>query len=294
MKKWLIGLGLILVLWFALKNTAFEAYLTRGPVVLPPQLDYDKEDSWASLPVTLPAGAWETPWGIDAFLILPPPNTPEKHGLLSIEDSPVLTDTLQALGLITPAIPGDLPVYAPFYRAPSAVNRSEVLDMSRELAATDLIAAFEHYLAGPNQGRGVLLIVAESAGPYTQPLLERLQSEDISDRFAGLVSLGPSNSDYMPQILMCADILGGACHQKVNTQASLSITDLLLPSVRHKAPELNIIDPLGVAAAIKVQAENVSLWMDESLPKPAEPFFATEVIESAPIFRPGAQSPIKD
>jgi len=106
------------------------------------------------------------------------------------------------------------------------------------------------------------------------------------------VSFGPANSPYAEQSLTCAGVLNGACHQKVETKGSASALRFLLPSLGRSAPPLNVIDAPGVAAAIKVQTENVSIWMDETQPKPAEPFFATEIIQSAPIYRPGEDAPI--
>jgi hypothetical protein len=159
-------------------------------------------------------------------------------------------------------------------------------------AGADLLAAFELYLAQANQGRGILLIMADSADAYSGPLIARLQADDLVSRFAGLVSFGPPSMAQSQKSLVCADILGGACHQQVETYSGFAIGHLVLPSLGKRVPDLAVIDAEGVAAAIKVQVQNVSAWMDETQPKPAEPFFATQIIQSAPVFRPGEDKPI--
>jgi len=292
MKKYVIGFILLLVLWFGLKNIAFKTYLSSGPLALPAAPNYESDVHWATKPEILPPGAWVTPWGIDAFLVLPPANTARKHGLLSIDDEAVTKEVSSALEKLSVAIPGEIPVYAPLYRAPSPASKTETLEQLTALAASDLTIAFDHYMATDNQARGVMLLIGEGAGEVSQPLLDLLQSEDLSGRFAGLVSFGPADSAYPDQSLSCADILNGACHQRVETKGKGSLSRLFLPSLRRNSPALNVIDASGVAAAIKVQAENVSTWMDETQPKPAEPFFATEVIQNAPIYRPGEETPI--
>jgi len=220
-----------------------------------------------------PPGAWETPWGIDAFIILPPTGLNHKHGLVPADYEPAVRDTLLALQKLSPAIPGDTPAYAPFYRAPSRVNAPELAAQMATQASADILTAFELYLTEANQGRGILLIRAGSAAPYTGPLLARLQEDDLSNRFAGLVSFGPEDKNTPDTELVCAEILGGACYQSVETSTAFSATRLFTPNAGAPVP-------------------NISEWLDETQPKLAEPFFTTTVIETAPIFRPGASAPI--
>ena len=49
---------------------------------------------------------------------------------------------------------------------------------------------------------------------------------------------------------------------------------------------------MNVAKVDVSDAEQVSAWLDETEPKPAEPFFAVEVITDVPIYRPGADAPV--
>lgn len=292
MKKWGVIFVLILALWFALKNVTYQAYLSSGEPIIPAALSYEKGDAWATRPESQPPGAWITPWGIDTFIILPPAHVAQKHGLVPADDPRAIKESLDALEKIGAAIPGETPAYAPFYRGPSPANKGAVLDKAVMLAANDLLNAFEHYLENSNQGRGVIIAMADSAAPYSQAVLGRLQAPDLSTRFAGLVSFGPANSAYAEPSLTCADILSGACYQKVETKGSSSALEIFYPNLPKITTPLNVIDAPGVSAAIRIQAESVSTWMDETQPKPAEPFFATEVIQSAPIYRPGEEVPL--
>lgn len=292
MRKWLIALAVLLVAWFALKDMAYRAYYSSGEVKLPTALSYQSGDHWAIQPETPPPGAWETPWGIDAFIILPPTNVAGKHGLLSADNPLVVIDNLRALKELGLAIPGETPAYAPFYRQPSPANAPEIAEDMRAMATADLMSAFEIYLDKANRGRGIVLIVAASASEFTGPIIERLQSDDLSSRFAGLISFEPDETSQQELDLKCADILDGACHQIVSMKSSFDTSRLFLPHLKQVSPPLNIVDPSGIATAIRVQAQNVSDWLDETQPKLAEPFFATEIIESAPIFRPGEETAI--
>ena len=294
MKKWMILAVVLLLAWFGLKNVALSKYLSSGPALLPPQLSYAEPDHWAAWPEVTPAGAWETPWGIDAFVVLPPPSIAHKHGLIPPDNSKSVEETLQTLVKISDAIPGETPTYAPLYRAPAPSNKGDVARQMRLLAEEDLLKAFKHYLANANQTRGVLLVIVEPAGNYSHTLLDRLQAEDLVDRFAGMVSLVPEGTSLPLQTLECSGALNGECHQQINTKSELELGRILLPSPGGPARISEVYDANGVAEAIKVQAEAVSLWLDENQPKPAEPFGFSQVIEAAPIYRPGEDTPIDE
>ncbi len=293
MKKALIGLLVMFAAWFGLKDIALQFYLSNGALNIPEPLSYETPNAWAVTPEAPPPGAWETPWGVDTFIVLPPANVALKHGLLPVEDTKVIKETLQALQQIGAAIPGQTPVYAPFYRAPSRATKAKDIDEIYALSSNDLLTAFEQYMRDHNKGRGIILVVAESSGLYAKPLINRLQADDIVSRFGGLISFGPKNSAYPSQTLKCAEILGGGCHQKVETHDTFNLGRFIMPNLPGAVPPLNAVDANGVAEAIKTQAESVSVWLDETQPKPAEPFFATEIIQTAPIYRPGADTPIE-
>lgn len=292
MKRWLLILLLLLAAWFGLKDRIYQAWLASGPAILPPPLDYSQETAWAAKPDPKPAGAWEYPWGVDAFFVLPPANVPAKHGLLPTENDAVVREKLRALKMLSEAIPGETPVYAPLYRAPSPASQGLTQTQMVPLTEQDISDAFEHYLEHYNQGRGVLLILAGDAQAYTRPLMKRLQDDDLSYRFAGVVRFSAQDVTSSRTQLRCADILNEACDQWVETQGNASLFRFLLPGLKQQPAALSITDAPGVANAIKVQAETVSTWLDETQPKPAEPFFATQIIESAPVFRPGEDTPI--
>lgn len=287
MKKSLLALVVLIAAWFGLKDLAYRTFLSSGAPNQPAALAYDMNEHWAGLPESLPPGAWERPWGIDAFVVLPPANLARAHGLIAADDEIAVEIALQDLISMSDAIPGLTPVYAPFYRTPSPASRGDVLDAANSLASTDLVSAFEHYLAEHNRIRGVILIVAEPAEAYIGPLLERMQAEDLQNRFAGLVSFGSSKDNKDAHSLSCADILEGVCHQRVEVAHKSDLVGFLFPRVDASPAMASVSDAPGVAEAIKVQVETVSTWLDETQPKPAEPFFDVQIIEEVPILRPG-------
>lgn len=293
MMRLAIALGVLLALWFGLKDMALRAYLAGGEPSLPAALTYSAPPHWATQPQSTPPGSWETPWGIDAFIVLPPADLAHAHGLIPAQNEESVSQALLALEQVSAAIPGDTPAYAPFYRTPSPANNSEMAAKMNALASADIMAAFEIYLAEANQGRGVLLVMAQSASPLAKPLIARMQAKDLASRFAGLVSFGPEETNAPEQVLTCADILQGACYQHVETKPSGNLMRVFLPNAGKRVQSLEVVDAQGVAAAIKIQAENVSTWLDETQPKLAEPFFTTTVIQNAPVFQPGGEEPLK-
>lgn len=292
MKKWLLVLGLILVAWFGLKDIAYSKYLTSGPAILPPPVTYTTQDSWAAWPEPLPGGAWETPWGIDAFVILPPSPVAQKHGLIPADNTKAVAMSRASLTAIREAIPSEIPVYAPFYRAPAAANSGEVARQMKLLTEQDLLNAFKTYLETANQGRGIMIVIAEPSGAYSRDLIDRAQAEDLADRFAGLISFQTQNAGLPLRTLSCSPALLTACHQQVEVQTITNFASFLLPRVTENAQIRGVYDASGVTEAIRVQAEAVSSWLDENAPKPAEPFGFSNVIEAAPIYRPGADEPL--
>ena len=294
MKRALILVAVGAAIWLAAKDAAYTSYLRWGELTQPAELDFSNPEYWAMQPVEKPAGAWEKPWGIDAFVVLPPANVPASPGLLDPNEANVLSTTMKSLRNMTPAIPGETPVYAPLYRAPSAVSDSMVRQDLLEFAELDLSTSFEYYLSEINQGRGIMLIVAEDAQPFITPLIARLQQDDLAARFAGLIVFGKNDNSASYSSLICADILNGACQQDVKTKAEVSLLRFVTPNFAGPPTGTQAVDQDGVATALKTQAENVSVWLDETQPKPAEPFFAVQVIEDAPVYRVGESTPIEN
>ena len=292
MKKWALILAATIVVWLAAKDIAYSAYLRFGEPATAAQLDYSELDSWATRPAERPIGAWGKPWGIDAFLILPPANVPAKHGLMSPDNGAVLSASLGSLRALSKTIPGEVPVYAPLYRAPAPASTPQIRQQSGQSTHDDLTKAFEKYLGEDNRGRGIMLLVAEDAIPFAAPLVTRLQTDELKPRFAGLITFAESDNSALYGALECADILDGACHQDVQTAHQSDLSRLIFPNFASAPASINGIDKEGVAEAIRIQAENVSIWLDETQPKPAEPFSSTQIIEVAPVYRVGGDAPI--
>ncbi len=291
MKPLLIALIVLSAAWFGLKDLAYGAFLARGEPTFPTALTYDANEHWAAMPESLPPGGWERPWGIDAFVVLPPSNIARPHGNMSAEDEALVETGLRDLLKMSEAIPGITPVYAPFYRTPSPASTGETLHLANTHAANDVMSAFERYLSAHNRKRGIILIVAAPAMPYVDNVLNRLQAEDMHNRFAGLISFGVEMPDSVSDDLQCAEILEGACYQHVPLKGSSALTALLTPRLREVPTSFEVLDAPGVATAIEVQVETVSRWLDETQPKPAEPFFDVQIIEDVPIVRPGEADP---
>ena len=292
-KLLLVLLVILAALWFAVKDYAYKSYWRIGAPVEAAAMDYSNFDHWATRPAELPPGAWAKPWGIDAFLVLPPPTTPAKHGLLPIDNDAVISAFAASLKNLNLAVPGETPVYAPFYRAPSPSSDIMVRHDVAEFAQYDLSTAFEHYLTEDNRGRGFFLLIAEDAKPFAAQLLARLQQDDTKSRFAGLIVFGEQDNSSLYKSIECADILEGACHQDVQTRGRSDSNLFFQPSLGVASTGTKVSDADGVANAIKTQSKTVSRWLDETQPKPAEPFFATQVIEIAPVYRVGETAPIE-
>jgi hypothetical protein len=186
--------GIVLVLlagWLVFQDTFFRMSVTpRGSFAAtpaPPQPDYAKPESWALRPAQPPAGGWETPWGIDTFFIHPTTAYADDDWNTPI-DEPVSSERLD--NRILPNHAGPFlhagPVYAPRYRQASLHSEIDIGgegDGAFLIAYADVLAAFDHYMANDNRGRGVMLVGVGQGGLYAQKLLQdRFQEQPMMDR----------------------------------------------------------------------------------------------------------------
>lgn len=290
--KFLIGiLALLIAAWFGLKNPIYNMWMTRGAVEMPTMLDYTTAQSWASQPAETPSGAWETPWGVDVFVVYPSPRLASPHGLIDPEAAFAHPSHAKLHDEILRALPNDASVYVPKYRMASNAKRPDTLT---RLSADDLSASFEAYLANANRGRGVMLIAVGDTQEAIAPLLERLQMDDLQHRFAGLIHITPDapQETTRSDTLACSPGLERACFQAVEVETQRPPTDHLFARLPNQRANYTILDPEGTAAAIAAQNVQVSHWLDTYGPKPAEPLFGFEAIETAPIYRPGEETPL--
>lgn len=290
--KYFIGVLLIaLAAWFGLKNTAYSILISRGEVSNPAPLDYTSFDGWASQPDETPPGAWETPWGIDLFVIYPAPRINSVFGLIDAQDALEHPSHVALEAEIRAALPAAANVYVPKYHPLSTTSDVAVSHAGGVLVGETLAYAFEQYLNNTNRGRGVLVVAVGDADESMRPLLGRLRADDLVHRFAGFVHF-TANADAANGFdeLRCSPALAGACYQSVAMTEQRPIGDYLLPRLPGLRGVLTVIDPEGTGAAIDAQMAQVSAWLDEHTPKPAEPLFGFEAIETAPIYRPNGDA----
>lgn len=292
MKYWIGGIVVLLLAWFGLKNFVYNVMMTRGASDTFTSPDYGHVDGWASQPEADTPGAWVTPWGVDIFLVYPASRVVSKEGMIEAKLGFAHPSHLKLHDEVMAALPADASVYVPTYRALSNARSSQQARFA-PTSAEDLQAAFEAYLAGLNRGRAIMLVSVGDTAKQIEPLLERLQMEDLQYRFAGFVHMtADAHDDESYQSLSCNPALSGACYQSVALKAARPIGDHLLPRLPKLRANYGVIDSEGTATAISAQSEQVSVWLDANAPKPAEPLFGFEAIESAPIFRPGESEPL--
>lgn len=151
--------------------------------------DYRQAASWAIRPEHPPAGAWETPWGVDVFFIHPTTAHAGDAWNAAIDDS-AATATLEHDVLPNHAAPFQHagPVYAPRYRQAALwaeLNPGGDSDKAFELAYQDVLRAFDSYVANDNRGRAIMVAGMGQGGLHALRLLrDRFQDGDLEQRLA--------------------------------------------------------------------------------------------------------------
>jgi len=177
------------VLAFAFREDLYRASIhpsgSMAAERAPARPDYALPDAWAMRPETPPPGAWEKPWGVDVFFIHPTsahgarwnaPFDDEKAGRRLEE---------QLLPAQAGAFRGGGPVYAPRYRQATlfadAVS-SEETSQALDLAYSDVLRAFDHYMEVDNRGRGVIIAGVGQGAKHAARLLRDRFSDDAMRR----------------------------------------------------------------------------------------------------------------
>jgi hypothetical protein len=143
----------------------------------------------AMRPERPPAGAWETPWGVDVFFIHPTTAYAGDAWNAPVND-PKATARLD--NAILPNHAGPFlhagPVYAPRYRQAALHAELDVGgqgDKAFLLAYDDVLRAFDYYLSADNRGRAILLAGVGQGGLHALRLLEdRFQEPSLKHRLA--------------------------------------------------------------------------------------------------------------
>ncbi|MEM6411903.1 MAG: hypothetical protein AAF683_10260, partial [Pseudomonadota bacterium] len=165
-RQWLIagGLAVVIIAWFGLKNPIYKLSLSDTPITAVP-MDYSLVESWAAYPDARPPGAWETPWGVDIFLIGPPTGLAAAPGIVNALSEEQREAFDKSITELTRALPRGLPIYAPRYHSPSAFHpKGEYADEVGDA----LNSALENYIDNDNRHRAILLAVDERALPYAE------------------------------------------------------------------------------------------------------------------------------
>ena len=290
MRRTLLIVALGLALWFGLKDWAIRVIMSQGTAIQSAAVDYALPESWALRPDTIPAGAWETPWGVDVFLLLPPVTSPTRHGIIGPENGIVQKETQRMAALFSVALAKAGPVYAPRYRQASPAQLKR--DQPNGIAAmvSDTQSAFSHYLEADNRGRAILLAVTPGAEPLLETINARILGDDqLQDRIVGTVvfSSPASRADDLLTGAPCNESVSDICRIPVAIRTRHGWLSWLSPNLPTKPVRYRILASDNMPEQLADRAKLVSAWLDANAPKPAEPLGGFETIEIAPIRRPG-------
>lgn len=231
-KKVLMGAGALAVAaiggGFAFQESLYLASIRPSGSMAseraPARPDYASAESWAIRPETAPPGAWEKPWGIDVFFIHPTSahggrwNAPldDWNGMRRLEETILPTHA--------GAFRGGGPIYAPRYRQASLyadVTSGEDAGQALDLAYSDVLRAFDHYMASDNNGRGVIIAGVGQGGKHAARLLK--------DRFADEASKRRLAAAYLIDAGVAADagLPVSACKTATDFQCAVAWTSVV-------------------------------------------------------------------
>ncbi|MEM5517572.1 hypothetical protein WNY37_11475 [Henriciella sp. AS95] len=292
MRRGLIAVVVILVGWFAFKNLIYTSMIGRTEGT-PPAPDYFYDEAWLERPAELPPGGWATPWGVDFFVIAPPPTTPAPAGIIRADDD-VIHQSYDAfvseVGLDT----SDLEIYAPSYRSPSPALAAKSRSEAMKLAETDVIDGMARYLSTDNRKRGLIILAAPGTESLLTAALGTLpDDEDFGQRFGGVVMSSDADTGaFMPALGNCSPAVD-PCAVSADLVANASAMRFVLPSL--PSPQMTYSSSEDLSSTLHKRAETLAEWLDANAVKPAEPFdtwAADEVVDVAPIRRPNQDEDI--
>ena len=122
MKKNLLIILILFVLWFGLKNWAIRTWLSQGTPIETSAPDYRLDSSWLALPNQPAAAVWSDGWASDVFWLAPPSTIPQHSGLVAIDAPASYRDLSQILTSLQPALVQAGQIYAPLYRFQSPAS----------------------------------------------------------------------------------------------------------------------------------------------------------------------------
>ncbi|MEO0981769.1 MAG: DUF3089 domain-containing protein [Pseudomonadota bacterium] len=287
MRLWLGAALVAVALYFGIKDWAYRSLAMRQSPDPAPAPDFTLEANWSVQPETQPPGGWERPWGLDVFLLPPPAGVSNSVGLTPIEDERVRASMDAAVAAFAEPAGSAGPVYAPYLRHPSAaLPRDDAAELD-DAARADAIAAFQHYLTRYNRERAIMLVVLPGAESAAEAVIEFINIDSrLTQRFAGvaLAAVG----ERAPRLRAdCSELFDNACTFIAAAAAAPRPLGWLSPNLPGRAAALRPADPAALAGEFADRSTSLSVWLDENAPKPAEPLEGFEVIDVAPIRRPG-------
>lgn len=292
MRRFLIVVLVLVVAWFAFKNMVFAAMLGTSETV-PVEPDYYYEDAWLLRPAEATPGGWESPWGVDLFVIAPPVHSPTPKGLVSIDADALHADFEQyladtELSAVTPEI------YAPAYRSPSPADTGHHRKEDYATAAADAATAFRRYMTADNRDRAFMVMAAPGAEKLLPAVLEAIpEGEEVRLRFGGIVLPETGRTALDARSLGACSPALDDCVLESGIKAEASALRWFVPGLPH--PEVSYSAAESDVQAINQRASDLSSWLEDNAVKPAEPFdtwAADEVVDVAPIRRPNQDEDI--
>lgn len=297
----LIALFVLGVAWMVSKDALVDRFAQPTSTDAPEPPDYAATEAWIARPAEPTPGGWETPWGVDVFLILPAPRTGER--VVNLPAGQMRTEGDALRRAIITEFSKLAPVYAPSYRAvaPAAYRfDSESPDFQSALITEeeDVIAAFNRYLDADNRFRGVLIVAYGEAARLLRPLEEAvLESDGLAERTLGYVAVKAPDiaPPAAPIDFSCMQGVSRPCLVSAEYEPDLPLTRFVLPQLPVRAlPAPANAMPEGLAETLKDRIGSASNWLDTNATKPAPPLPPLEAIEISPIKRPGQQDDEKD
>lgn len=301
MWRWVIGLLIAVLGWMLLKDPAFDRFARPASDDSPAAPDYSQGDAWLYKPDEQPPGAWETPWGVDVFLLLPAPHAGSDSAALSIEAFRTAGNELNAA--IIEAFSDIAPVYAPAYRAvaPATFRYGDDSAEVREaeaLAVADVKDALATYLSADNQFRAVMFVAYADAVTLLPELEARVRATPgLENRIVGYLAVkAPSiTAQTEPVEYACMEGVERPCLFSTTYEPSLPLSRFVLPQYPVRAlpsPDAPVAE--NTLDRLRLRLEAASTWLDTFATKPAPPLPPMEAIEIAPIKRPGENDEPED
>ncbi len=254
MKRYAIAIALLIAA--AILGVVWHLSRRSPPAPEPPldALAYAEPNSWAVWPDPLPPPVWDGGWAIDVFLVT-------KAAMLSggpVENRAMAAERARAASArLADSFASVGAAFAPFLR--------------KDMAASDIMVAFETYLSSANGGRAFVIVTDQ---PLPLQLADILEGADplLRDRFGGILVLGGGDN---PQAEVFAGLPEGTVFCSRRFAPGESCVESLTASGRPRNGE-------GSGRIIG----GLTDWLEREAARPAEPLGELENIEIREIKRP--------